>query len=155
MATKFSPKALALREELAAELKLRPTASALAQAKSFGTAGECDLAVGAGVAGGDNVFVRIKTVTTLQKDVLGLDQQVFTPHIAQVVLEAEEVGATAEAAVGTWATRLAVLGGLIQRGIAVELYLSANGTAPTSAGITGAPTAVYIGHPQYGQMASI
>lgn len=140
MANNYSPKAQAIRDELAAELLIK--LSSLAQVKSFGASKECDLLIGTAAAGNDNAFIRIKVQDSLQTDVLGLAQQVYTPHIAQIVFEANPAGG-AGADVGTWATRLAILGTLTRTGIKVEVYFSANTVAVSSAGITGAPTAVY------------
>jgi hypothetical protein len=153
MATNFTAKASSLREEFASEMKLR--LSALAQVKSFGASSECDLLIGAGTAGTDSVFIRFTPIATVQKDVLGLAQQVFTPHIAQVVIEANPAGG-AGADVGTWATRLAIIGSLIAKGIRVELYQVSNTTAVSSAGIAaGNLQASFEIHPQYPMMASI
>lgn len=145
-------KSLGLRDELASELKVR--LSALAQVKSIGSLGEAELLVGAGTAGSDSVFVRISAISTINKDVLGLSQNVFTPHVAQVVVEGN-VTAGAGADIGTWATRLAVLGCLVAKGVKVELYVRATGNAAAAAGITGAPTASFEIHPQYPMMSSI
>lgn len=140
MANNYSPKAQALRDELAAELLIK--LSSLAQVKSFGAAKECDLAIGVQTAGNDNAFIRIRVQDSLQTDVLGLAQQVYTPHVAQVVFEANPAGG-AGADVGTWATRLAILGTLLRSGVKVEVYFSANTVLAAAAGITGAPSAVY------------
>jgi hypothetical protein len=138
MADNYSPKAQALRDELAAELLIKR--SALVQVKSFGASKECDLLIGpsGAAAGTDSAFIRIKVQSTLATDVLGLAQQVYTPHVAQVVFEANPAGG-AGADVGTWATRLAILGALLRTGVRVEIYFSANTVAVSSAGITGTP----------------
>lgn len=152
MANNFTQKALGLRDEFLADL--RQSLPALAQTKSFGSSGECDALIGAGTAGSDSVFVRIRPVPSIMVDVLGLTQQVYTPHVAQVVIESNNT-AGAGADVGTWSTRMNVLGGLIERGIKVELYTVANAVAVSSAGITGAPAATFQSHVQYGQMAGM
>lgn len=144
-------KAIALRDELASELAVR--LASLAKTKSFGATGEADLLIGAGTAGSDSVFVRFAAVGSIQKDVLGLAQNVFTPTVAQIVVESNPAGG-AGADVGTWATRLAVLGAVIAKGVRVELYTTANTTAPSASGITGAPAATFEIHPQYPLMAS-
>lgn len=152
MANNYSAKAQALRDEFLTDV--RQTLPALAQAKSFGSSGECDALIGAGTAGSDSAFIRVRPVPTIAVDVLGLAQQSFTPHVAQVVFEAN-VTAGAGADIGTWATRMTILGGLIERGVRVELFFSATSVAVSSAAITGAPTAVFNTHSQYGQMASV
>lgn len=145
-------KALTFRGDLASSLAIRlPT---LTQALSFGAGNQADMLIGTAGAGNDNAFIRINQFTTAAVDVLGLAQNVFTPHVAQVVFEANPAGG-AGADVGTWATRLSILGELIQKGIRVELYFSANTVAVSSAAITGAPSAVYEGHVQYPQMATL
>jgi hypothetical protein len=138
-------KAIAFRDDLASELKIR--LAALAQAKT----GDADLTIGAGTAGSDSAFIRITPVASLWKDIVGLPQTVFTPHVAQVVFEANPAGG-AGADVGTWATRLAIIGCLVARGIKVEVYFSANTAAVSAAAITGAPSASFEAQVQYGFM---
>lgn len=144
-------KATVFRDELASELAVR--LPALAKTKSFGATGEADLMVGAGTAASDSVFVRFAAVGSIQKDVLGLAQTVFTPTVAQLVIEGNPTGG-AGADVGTWATRLAVIAAIVAKGVRVELYTTANTTAPSAAGITGTPAATFEIHPQYALMAS-
>lgn len=140
MSNNYSQKAFGLRANLVSELNVR--LPSLAKTISFGSASECDLLVGAGTAGSDSVFVRIKPQgITGAVDVLGLAQQAFNPHVAQVVLESNPTGG-AGADVGTWATRLAVIGYLVSTGVRVEIYFTANTTAVSASGITGVPTAV-------------
>jgi hypothetical protein len=150
MANNYSAKAQALRDELASELAIR--LPSIAQTKSFGASAECDLLLGAGTTTTDSVFVRIKVIDSIQKDVLGLAQQVFTPHVAQVLIELNATGANSP---GTYATRFPVLAALVSRGVKVELYTIANGNSVSAAGITGTPAAVYETHVQYPMMASI
>jgi hypothetical protein len=140
-------KSLALRDELASELAVR--ISSIAQAKSFGSAGEARLALGAGTSDSDSVNVQIGTVDSIMKDVLGLSQNVFTPHVAKVGIEAAATGAT-------WATRLAVIACLVAKGVRVELYERTHGTGPAFADLTaGNLKAVFEIHPQYPLMSSI
>lgn len=150
MASNFTSKALSLREELASELLIR--LSAITQTKSFGTNGECDLLLGAGTTTTDSVFIRIKAVASIQTDVLGLAQQVYTPHVAQILVELNATGANSP---GTFATRIPVIAALVQRGVRVELYTIANGNSVSAAGITGTPAAVFENHVQYPTMSSI
>ena len=140
-------KSLALLNELASELAVRiPT---IAQVKSFGAASEARLALGAGTSDSDSVNVQIGAVDSIMKDVLGLSQNVFTPHVAKVGIEAASTGAT-------WATRLAVVGCLVAKGVRVELYERTHGTGPAFADMTtGNLKAVFEVHPQYPLMASI
>lgn len=140
MATNFTQKALGLRDELIATLNVK--LASLAKTPSFGASGECDLLVGTGAIGSDSVFARFSAQSTNAKDVLGLAQQVWTPHVIQIVTEANPAGG-AGADVGTWATRLAIIGAAVQTGCRVEMYASANGVAVSSAAITGAPLAVF------------
>lgn len=130
-------KAIDLLKDVAAELKLRRPA--LAQVLGFDADGNPTLREGGGSAGNDGFFLRIKPVDTIQKDVLGLTQQVFTPHVAQLAFEANFAGTTDNVAdVQVWATKLAVLGALIARGVKVEVYESANGTFPVVGSLVAA-----------------
>lgn len=139
-------KAIVFRDELASELAIR--LPALAKTKSFGATGEADLLIGTGATDSDSVFVRFEAVGTIQKDVLGLTQTVFTPTIAKVGIEAASTGQT-------WATRVPILAALVAKGVRVELYEVAHGTGPSAAILTaGNLKASFEIHPQYALMAS-
>lgn len=148
-------KALAWREEIAAELRLR--LSAIAQTKAFASDQAPTLLLGTGLTTTDSVFIKIAPVTSLQVDVLGLAQTVFTPHVIQMVIEANYEGATDTVLdVGTWATRLAVIGVLVSKGVKVELYVMANGSTLSASGITsGNLKATFENHVQYPGMTSL
>lgn len=146
----YTAPAAALRDELLSKLKVR--LPALAKVASFsavaGQEGSPVLLVGPGTAGSDSALIRFTQLPTLQKDVLGLPQNVFTPHRVQVVFEADPA-AGAGADIGTWATKLQVLGYLIASGVRVEVYFSAVTVAVSEAAITGAPVATFDLHEQY------
>lgn len=139
-------KATAFRDELASELAIR--LPALAKTKSFGSTGEADLLIGTGVTDSDSVFVRFEAAATIQKDVLGLTQTVFTPTTCKIGIEAASTGQT-------WATRVAVLGALVAKGIRIELYEVAHTTGPSAAILTaGNLKATFEISSQYALMAS-
>lgn len=120
-------KATVFRDELASELAIRLSSPTLA--KSFGTNGEAQLSVGSLASDSDSILVQFTGVASIQKDVLGLAQNVFTPHIAQLVIEASSTGAT-------WKTRLGVMAACVAKGVRVELYERTHGTGPVFADIT-------------------
>jgi hypothetical protein len=123
-------KALALADELASELKQRQTALAVAQ--SFDTDGNPLIQVGAGTAGAKGGLVKIKPIDwPLAKDILGLQAEVYTPHVIQLGVEANPAGG-AGADVNDRVTELLLLATLVTRGTRVEVYETASGTAPAA-----------------------
>lgn len=140
-------KSISWRDELAAEIKIR--LSALAQTKAFSSDGSPNLLIGTGSTDSDSAFVKISAVATIAKDVLGLAQNVYTPHVCQVVFETSSTGATDATRYTLWAT-------LALKGIRVELYEVAHGTGPSEAAIlsTNLKTA-FEPHAQYPGMASM
>lgn len=89
-------------------------------------------------------FIRVTSVGTYNKDSLGLSQNVYTPTVIQLALEATSSGITGTALsylnVGNVMT---ILPELLQFGTRVELYMGASGTFPSVATITGTPAAVW------------
>lgn len=124
-------KSIALRAELADELKKR--FSALAVVEGFDANGNPSLTMGAGVAAGRNAIIIVKAIDwPLAKDVLGLPATVFNPHVIQMVTEGEvTAGAGADAL--TTSDVLALFSVISKRGTRVEHYESAAGVAPTAA----------------------
>jgi hypothetical protein len=129
-------KALALADDLASELKQRQ--SALAVTQSFDTDANPLVQVGAGTAGSKGGLIKIKPIDMpWSKDILGNQAEVFTPHVIQLGVEANPAGG-AGADVNDRVTELLLLATLAARGTRVEVYESANGTAPTAATLVSA-----------------
>lgn len=140
-----SYKAIALREELASDLAF--TLSGLARTKGFDASGNPTLLIGTGAAGSQSAFIRIKQLDSLNQDILGLSQNVFTPHVIQVVLEASTV---ANCPLLTIDNLTVVMGELMKRGVRLEVYLSANTNAPEVSDITaGNLKQTFNAHVQY------
>lgn len=91
----------------------------------------------AGTAGQANLFIKITTDASLQVNLFGGAQPVFTPHTLQVVYEEAAAGALT---VVTAAMTLlqASLMSIATRGCKVEVYAEDNATVPLNASITGA-----------------
>lgn len=140
-----SYKAVALRDTLFSDLSI--TLSGLARAKSFGTSQDPCIAIGAGTAGTQSAFVRIKQLASINTDVLGLAQNVFTPHVIQLVLEASTVANCPLLTIDNLTT---LMGELMKTGVRLEVYLSANTNAPDEADITaGNLKQTFNAHVQY------
>lgn len=107
--------------------------------------------VGAGGAGTVSCFIKVKPVAAWGKDVLGLTQNVFTPHVLQVVQEGIS-GAGAYPL--TFAKFGEIWALLVGQGMRSELYTVANGTAAAEAGIAaGNLSLAYQPHLNYPLMS--
>lgn len=140
-----SYKAIALREELAADLGF--TLSGLARTKGFDASQNPTLQVGTGAIGSQSAFIRIKQLDSLNQDILGLSQNVFTPHVIQLVLE---TSAVANVPLMTIDNLTVLMGEVLKRGVRLEVYLSANGNAADVADIVaGNLKQTFNAHVQY------
>jgi len=126
----MSYKAQALAHDLADELKKRST---LTLVEGFDANGDPTIALGDGVAGHKNFFIRVKAIDwSLSKNVIGLTSEVFTPHVIQFATEKNYEATTDNVLDILGPTELLpVLGSILARGTKVEWYRSTNGTAPT------------------------
>jgi hypothetical protein len=107
--------------------------------------------VGAGTAGTASCFIKLKPVAAWGKDALGLTQNVFTPHIIQMV---QENVSGAGAYPLTFAKFAEIWGVLTQQGTRAELYTRANGTAAAETDITtGNLTLAFQPHLNYPLMS--
>lgn len=131
----MSFKANEIRDELADELKKR--LSDLAHVNSFDANANPMITIGAGSALGRNAVIVVKPIDwPLAKDVLGLPATVFTPHVIQLVTEANFAGTTDNVADPLLPQDILVLLSTIcKRGTKVEWYQSATSVAPTTAAI--------------------
>jgi len=140
-------KAIQLAHELADVLKKRTT---LAVAEGFDASTDGPhptILVGAGTAGSASVFIRIKPLAWENSfNVIGQQAQVYTPHVLQLVTEANPT-AGAGADILNRQQLLSVLGDARQLGTRIEWYQSANGNAPEVSDITTANlVATYESH---------
>lgn len=130
-----SAKASKMSAELADRLKIRPGLSALTVRESVDTDGNPLILVGAGSAGGENAVVKTKPVVwSLATDVLGLAANIYTPHVMQVVTEANPTGGSGADPLSA-ADLLSLIAQCSAMGCIVEWYQSAAGVAPTAAAI--------------------
>lgn len=133
-----SAKAHMIAAELLDRLKRRPSIKDLAMVSAVDVDANPYLAIGAGSPGGRNAIVKVRPVDwSLAKDVLGLAQAIYTPHVIQVVAEANPAGG-AGADVLSAGDLLDLLAQCGAMGCIVELYNSANGDSPDLDDITPA-----------------
>jgi hypothetical protein len=128
-----SYKSVALRDELSSSLAVR--LSALSRTKGFDSSQNPTLQLGAGTAGTQSAFIRIKPLDSINVDVLGLAQNVWTPHIVQLVLETSSVAGVQLLLMTTLGILMPALASI---GARLEVYMSANGTAADASQITAA-----------------
>ena len=131
-------KAQALAMKLADELRLRAPVLAGALAITEGTdatSSNPTIVVGAGAIGGAGGFILIKPADYPNSfNVIGQVSPVYTPHVVQIITEANPAGG-AGADINTPAQLLALLlAPALKLGCKLEWYNTANGTAPTAAG---------------------
>lgn len=139
MASGSDYKSIVIAKEFANKVG-RTTALAVTQSQDSDT--WPTVLIGTGVAGTQNFFVKFNTqVPTQLKDSLGLQQTALGPHVAQVVLE-EDASTATESLLSAMNNALffSQVASFVNR---IELYLTANGTAPTAGGITGQPVAIF------------
>lgn len=148
-------KSIQLLQDLKSEGKQR--LSTLTFTDSFSSDGSPMLSIGTGVAGTDGAFLKLTPITSLFKNIVGNTQDVFCPHIAQLVFEADFAGTTDNVANSVTAkTKLNLVAMLAARGLRIEWYESAYGTFPVEASITsGNLKATFDLHPQYGLQAGM
>lgn len=125
-------KAISFSRDLKDALAVR--LSDLTWVESFDSNNDALLTGGAGVAGNPNVVIRIKPVASIQKDILGLAQNVYTPHKIQVAFEgnASTTTSTLPNTANTMKYVAAILGEVLSKGCTTEVWLGPTGTAPTA-----------------------
>ena len=124
-------KAIALLDAIAEELSKRTT---LAQTKGQDSLLNPQLVVGTGIAGAAGCYIRVISQPWTALNVLGLASQVFSPHVIQVVFEANNT-AGAAADINTLANFSTILAVLARKMTALEVYQEVNGAAPGEADI--------------------
>ncbi len=106
-----------------------------------------------GTAGSQSALIKVSAFPNIGADVLGLQQQSYSPTLIQMVLETSTI---ANVALLQSATLIPLSDEIAKFGTRVELFMTANLTGPSAAGITGNPVAVYDGASlQYRQLASL
>lgn len=96
---------------------------------------------------GASAFLEVQPVTSYpQADSLGLSQNIYTPMQVNVVLESTTSGITSAALLElTTQSALWLWGAVLPFGTLVSVYMVANGSAPSVAGVTGTPAATWGG----------
>lgn len=158
MATSY--KATALGLQLLQDLNQR---GPLTYTSSVSAAGDIVLSTGSGSAGAQNVVIVLKNYLNAQNALattataplpyttsLGLAATPFSPTVAQVSVEASTVANTSLVLAKNLAPVLMALG---QRGLEVQLLLTANATAPTAG--AGTLQTDFNGQVQYPGTATI
>lgn len=100
----------------------------------FDASGDPTIALGAGTAGSQSMFLRVKAIDSIGQDSIGNTQRSFGPHVIQMVLETSTI---ANVALMTEANKLPILAEVLGRGTKAELYMSANGNAVEVSDIIG------------------
>lgn len=128
----FTQKAYEFAQYLAEELKLR-------LALDVETGFEADetpfVNVGAGVAEGKNAYLQVAPISSLFKNIVGHTQDVFTPHVIKVCIEATKADGTEPLST---LLKAQLLSAVFAKGTKVEIYESPTGTAPVAAEIKAA-----------------
>lgn len=149
-------KALAMADELISDLNQRQ--SALTVSLSYDTDSNPLVKVGTGTAGQPGALIKVMPISwPLAKDILGLTAEIFTPHVIRLNVEANFAGTTDNVAdINTWAQQLLLVAAVVSKGARVEVYLSANGTAPNATDINTATLMVasYESNAQYPMVSS-
>lgn len=108
--------------------------------------------VGTGAAGSASAFIKVKPAAAWGKDVLGLTQNVFTPHSIQMVIENVSAAGAIPLPYANFAEIWAVL---TAQGSRSELYVRANGGASVETDITTGNLKIgFEPHVQYPLMAN-
>lgn len=132
-----SYKALAIAHELADKLKARLPSTQIVT-ESFDTDNNplVSISDGSPAAGEANFVIKVAAVDwLLAQDVLGLAQNVFSPHVIALATEADPAGG-AGADPTTRAQLLPVLAQCLAMGCETRWYESTNGVAPSAGTIT-------------------
>lgn len=128
-------KSISMARQIKEDLALR----GLTMAETFDSSGNPVLTFGTVSAGNQCGTIRVKAVDTVMVDGLGQNQRVFCPHVIQLIVE---LSATSGISLVVDATKAKVLRELEKHGTRVEVYTTANSTAPSLANITASPAFV-------------
>ncbi|CAB4127220.1 hypothetical protein UFOVP75_88 [uncultured Caudovirales phage] len=129
----MTAKANAISHAIADALKQRLASTGIAIAEGADSSGNPTIQLGAGTAGAAGGLIRIVPQEwALAKDVLGLTANIYTPHSAQICFEAN-VTSGSGADVNTIALQSLVFMEVALHGTRVDVFQTANGTAPVLA----------------------
>lgn len=124
-------KSTVLARQMAEDLKIR---TGLAVTTGLDSSGNPTILVGAGTAGSQSAFIRIKQQDNIFTDPVTYNAaRSYTPHVTQVVVETSSI---ANVPLLTGANYAKILTDVLKIGTKVELYMSANTNAPDVADIT-------------------
>jgi hypothetical protein len=129
----ISHKAISAARQMKEDIYLR---TGLAVVDSFDANGNPVLTIGTATSTNQGCTVRIKMVDTVQVDGLGNAQRVYTPHVVQLITETSLVAGVSYL---TTSNLSRILFELTKHGIKVDIYMPAQGQAPTVANITATP----------------
>jgi len=119
-------KALEMARELQDRLAKRGLSLTVADVAFDSSLSQPYIKIGPGVDGDGSFLIRLKPIEwPLAKDILGLDQTVYTPHKAQLAVEA---GAAVDFGYAVTADLVAVMGEVMSLGCRVEMIVTPNGT---------------------------
>lgn len=124
-------KAIEIRNALKDALSVR---LGLTCTESFDTDGNPTLLIGAAAANDAGCFIRVSAESSIQKDILGLSQNVWTPHIVDVAFEGDNSTTTSvfpDQGGNTMSILLQVLAEVVTKGAKSRVWLGPTGTAPT------------------------
>lgn len=114
-------KSTVIARQMAEDLGLR---TGLAITTGLDASANPTILVGAGTAGSQSAFIRIKQQDTVWTNpILGTTQRVYTPHVVQVVVETSTI---ANVPLLTAANFSKILMDVTKFGTKVEIYMSAN-----------------------------
>lgn len=117
-------------QALAAELASRLLQRGFAPKQTSDVDGYPLVSVGPGTAGGQNAVIKVMSAAApLAKDALGNVANIYTPDVMMIALEAGAVGASLLDATHL----LQIMADATEFHTRVELWNSANGTAPSAA----------------------
>lgn len=123
-----SKKALALADEIVSELRQRQ--SALAVTVSYDSDSNPLVRLGTGTAGQPGALFKVQPIdvpaAVAPKDVLGLTESIYTPHVIKVGTEANATATD----IALLTNKLLALGLAVSKGTKVEWYESATGDSP-------------------------
>lgn len=144
----ISHKAISAARQMKEDITLR---TGLAVVDSFDGNGNPVLTVGTATSTNQGCTIRIKMIETPFVDGLGQTQRVFTPHIVQLLTETSLVAGVSYL---TTSNLLKIIHEVLKHAMKLDVYMVAQGSAPTIANIPAAPafSIDHLWHPQTSSM---
>ena len=122
-------------QAIAAQLKADLIARGFSVVAGLDASSNPTLSVGTMTTGSQNCFIRVTPMASINTDILGLAQNVFTPHVVQIALEESAAAGLAFLLPGSL---MKILGECSKTGVRNELYMRATGQAVAVGDITSA-----------------